>query len=116
MIYIISQIEYDKGHDGPSKTLTMSSTHRLNSDELACDASEFISEKTGFCHEGFCIDLLELYEGKSYTFSNYAAELIYMGYCDESSKCLFAKPNTPDVTHMSIEGYELLLIKPFTLA
>lgn len=55
--YLITDIEYDKGHDELPQSLIMTVDHELDQEELEIEASEFISNETGFCHKGFCVEL-----------------------------------------------------------
>tara|TARA_B100000508_G_scaffold128675_1_gene114620 strand:+ start:750 stop:1199 length:450 start_codon:yes stop_codon:yes gene_type:complete len=59
MEYSITNIEYDKGHSDLPKSLTMTSENELTEDALEHEASEFISNETGFCHKGFTVDLIK---------------------------------------------------------
>lgn len=113
MIYLITNIKYDEGHDELPKNLAMSVRHKLNEDDLEDKASEFISEQTGFCHKGFSVEAFELHKGKSYTYSTDPSELVYMGECDISDQYEFAEASDTENICMSLEGHDLHLLKPF---
>ncbi|APD92010.1 hypothetical protein BM525_19190 (plasmid) [Alteromonas mediterranea] len=55
MKYLITDIEYDDGHPDLPATLTMVLDRELEKEELEHQASEFISNETGFCHKGFSV-------------------------------------------------------------
>ena len=55
--YLISDIDYDEGHDALPTSLTMTLASPLDGEALQARASDFISDETGFCHNGFSISL-----------------------------------------------------------
>lgn len=58
MQYEITDIQYDEGHSDLPSSLIMTTPNQLSPDELEEQASDFISEKTGFCHKGFNVSAL----------------------------------------------------------
>lgn len=55
--YLISDIDYDEGHDALPTSLTMTLDTPLDGEALQERASDFISNETGFCHNGFSVSL-----------------------------------------------------------